>query len=70
MLMKKIILSIFLLSSTTSFADLTLSENLKQSINKIERPLNCEVREDIARYQLPSTPRNMSLPEFGQGIIG
>lgn len=34
------------------------------------RDPNCKVNEDIERNAIPKTPNNMSLPSFGQGIIG
>lgn len=52
------------------WAEVSMTEQLQQAMPKMERVENCEVREDIARNALPSTPHNMSLPEFGQGIIG
>ena len=35
-----------------------------------KRDSNCKVNENIARNTVPKTPNNMSLPSFGQGIIG
>lgn len=52
------------------WADLTISEQAQQSIANIERPANCEVKAEMTRNALPSTPQQMSLPEFGQGLIG
>lgn len=34
------------------------------------RDSNCQVNVNIERNPLPPTPNNMSLPSFGQGIIG
>ncbi len=34
------------------------------------RPKDCAVNPDIERNARPSTPHNMPLPQFGQGIIG
>ena len=45
----------------------TLSE--KQVIDTKRDP-NCKVNESITRNPTPPTPNNMSLPSFGQGIIG
>lgn len=70
MSIKPIIVSLVLCSSSVSFADLSISEVTNQEIEKIGRPEQCQVREDIARNVLPPTPNNMSLPEYGQGIIG
>lgn len=64
------LVSIVGLSSTLSYSALSISEELHQPIGKIERPENCMVREDITRNPLPPTPNNMSLPDFGQGVIG
>lgn len=30
----------------------------------------CQVNTQIERHPIPETPHNMSLPEFGQGVIG
>lgn len=70
MSIKPIIASLVLCSSSVTFADLSISEVTNQEIVKIGRPEQCQVREDIARNVLPPTPNNMSLPEYGQGIIG
>lgn len=34
------------------------------------RDPSCKVNENIERHKIPETPGNMSLPEFGQGVIG
>ncbi|AMW80392.1 hypothetical protein AMD27_09945 [Acinetobacter sp. TGL-Y2] len=34
------------------------------------RDPNCKVNESIERNPIPKTPQNMSLPLFGQGVIG
>lgn len=34
------------------------------------RDPNCKVNESIERHAIPKTPHNMSLPSFGQGVIG
>lgn len=34
------------------------------------RDPNCKVNENIERHKIPETPNNMSLPDFGQGVIG
>lgn len=34
------------------------------------RDPNCKVNESIERNPIPKTPQNMSLPRFGQGVIG
>lgn len=71
--MKKLNYTLFIsmmLISSTAFADLSVSEILQQPLAKIERAEHCAVNPDIARHALPQTPHKMSLPEFGQGIIG
>ena len=70
MYFKPILMITTLMLSSISYADLSISENLQQAIAKIERPANCEVSETISRNALPPTPNNMTLPEFGKGIIG
>ena len=35
-----------------------------------ERSTDCKINESIGRHSLPPTPNNMSLPSFGQGVIG
>lgn len=45
----------------------TFSE--KQVIDTKRDP-NCKVNESIARNSIPQTPNSMSLPSFGQGVIG
>ena len=35
-----------------------------------QRDPKCKVNESISRNAIPQTPNNMSLPSFGQGIIG
>lgn len=55
--------SLLLLTATTSFADLYLSEKIHPQVNSL-------VNIEIARLPIPPTPNNMNLPEFGQGIIG
>ncbi|MCO8079798.1 DUF4951 domain-containing protein [Acinetobacter lwoffii] len=55
--------SLLLLTTTTSFADLYLSEKIRPKIKSL---LNTE----IERLPIPATLNNMILPEFGKGIIG
>lgn len=38
--------------------------------SEIKRDPSCKVNETIQRNTIPKTPNNMSLPSFGQGIIG
>ena len=35
-----------------------------------KRNPQCRVNENIQRNAIPQTPQNMSLPSFGQGVIG
>lgn len=35
-----------------------------------KRDPNCKVNEGVERKAIPQTPHNMSLPRFGQGVIG
>ncbi len=39
-------------------------------IAEATRNPNCKVNENISRKHIPKTPNNMSLPAFGQGVIG
>lgn len=64
MMLKPLLISTLLISaSTLSFAELTLSEKVRPQIKSLVNP-------DIQRLALPPTPNNMSLPAYGQGIIG
>ena len=61
---KTALLSALLLSiSTVSFAELQLSEKIRPTAKSLVNP-------NIDRLAIPPTPNNMSLPAFGQGIIG
>ncbi|OTG89915.1 DUF4951 domain-containing protein [Acinetobacter sp. ANC 3813] len=61
---KTALLSALLLSiSTVSFAELQLSEKIRPTVKSLVNP-------NIDRLAIPPTPNNMSLPAFGQGIIG
>lgn len=63
-MLKPVLLSSLILTvSTTSFADLHLSEKIRPQVNSL-------VNTEIERLPIPPTPNNMNLPEFGQGIIG
>lgn len=39
-------------------------------ISAVKRDPSCKVDESISRNSIPQTPNNMSLPSFGQGVIG
>jgi len=41
-----------------------------QVSEKIRPQVKSLVNLDIDRLAIPPTPHNMSLPEFGQGVIG
>lgn len=61
---KTALLSALLLSiSTVSFAELQLSEKIRPTAKSLVNP-------NIDRLAIPPTPNNMSLPAFGQGVIG
>lgn len=61
---KPLLLSALLLSaSSLTFAELKISEKIRPQIKS-------QVNPDIQRLPLPPTPGNISLPAYGQGIIG
>lgn len=61
---KSVLLSAVLLSvSVASFAEVQISEKVRPTIKSLVNP-------NIDRLAIPPTPNNMSLPAFGQGIIG
>jgi hypothetical protein len=61
---KSVLLSAVLLSvSVASFADIQISEKVRPTVKSLVNP-------NIDRLAIPPTPNNMSLPAFGQGIIG
>lgn len=63
-MLKAVLLSAALLSvSVASFADIQISEKVRPTIKSLVNP-------NIDRLAIPPTPNNMSLPAFGQGIIG
>ena len=63
-MLKSALLSAALLSvSVASFADIQISEKVRPTIKSLVNP-------NIDRLAIPPTPNNMSLPAFGQGIIG
>lgn len=63
--MLKLLLSTALILSLSPFthAELTLSEKVRPMPKSL-------VNLNIERLALPPTPNNMTLPEFGKGIIG
>ena len=63
-MLKPLLLStLFLSISISSFADVQVSEKIRPQVKSLMNP-------DIDRLAIPPTPHNMSLPEFGQGVIG
>ena len=63
-MLKSALLSAVLLSvSVASFAEIQISEKVRPTIKSLVNP-------NIDRLAIPPTPNNMSLPAFGQGIIG
>lgn len=44
------------------------STSQTQQQNTVQK--QCKVDENIQRHAIPATPNNMSLPAFGQGVIG
>lgn len=63
-MLKNAIVSTFLICmSSTVFAELTISKNVRPQIQSLVNP-------NIPRLEIPPTPNNMSLPSFGQGVIG
>lgn len=49
--------------SSSSFAELQLSEKIRPTVKSLVNP-------NIQRLAIPPTPNHMSLPTFGQGMIG
>lgn len=58
-----LISSLLITTSMSSFAELSISEKVRPQIKSLVNP-------DIQRLDIPPTPNNMSLPSFGQGVIG
>lgn len=63
MLLRLVISSLMILVMTNSQAEINLSEKIRPAKPSL-------VNEDIPRLALPPTPHNITLPAFGQGIIG
>lgn len=63
-MLKPLLLStLFLSIPISSLADVQVSEKIRPQVKSLVNP-------DINRLAIPPTPHNMSLPEFGQGVIG
>ena len=60
---KPLIMSVAMLCSVSSYAEITLSETIRPSTKSL-------VNANIQRMAIPPTPNNMILPQFGKGIIG
>lgn len=60
--MKKILVPVVILA--ISIAGCSTVKTVEQ------RDPHCKVNANIERNALPQTPNNMSLPNFGQGVIG
>jgi hypothetical protein len=58
-----LIATLLITVSSTSFAELVISEKIQPQVKSLVNP-------DIQRLEIPPTPNNMSLPSFGKGIIG
>ena len=58
-----IISSLLICISSATFAELSVSEKVRPQITSLVNP-------NIQRLDIPPTPNNMSLPSFGQGVIG
>lgn len=64
---KSLLVSIFAVSiSACVSVDKTNSDVKSQT----QRSVDCHVNDSIQRNPIPKTPHNMSLPAFGQGVIG
>ena len=55
--------SLLLVTSSLTFAELTISQTTQPKAKSLVNP-------NIQRLAIPPTPNNMSLPAFGQGVIG
>ncbi len=55
--------SLLLTISVSTFAELQISEQIRPQLKSLVNPA-------IDRLEIPATPHNMSLPEFGKALIG
>lgn len=63
-MLKTTLISAILISiSSAAFAELTVSQKIRPQTQSLVNP-------NIQRLEIPPTPNNMSLPSFGQGVIG
>jgi hypothetical protein len=63
MLLRFTLSSLLLVTSSLTFAELTISQTTQPKAKSLVNP-------NIQRLAIPPTPNNMSLPAFGQGVIG
>ena len=65
--MKKVVL----LSAVAVFVSACVSaEKMQTKATNSTRTEKCQVNASMSRNAIPQTPHNMTLPEFGQGVIG
>ena len=57
-----LIITLLLSTASASFAEIILSEKIRPTVKSLVNP-------NIQHLEIPPTPNNMKLPEFGQGII-
>ena len=68
--MKKLNIATVLLTSTFMVACASHTPASNKESGEFKRDPSCKVNETIARNAVPPTANNMSLPSFGQGVIG
>lgn len=66
----KIITSFGLIIGLLTACTTSINQATESSAKGFKRDLQCNVNHNIERHPIPSTPNNMSLPSFGQGVIG
>ena len=63
-MLKSVLLTTLLLTvSAASFAEIQISEKIRPQTKSLVNP-------EIDRLAIPPTPYDMSLPEFGKGVVG
>lgn len=68
--MRKLNIATVLLTSTFMVACTSHTPALNKESGEFKRDPSCKVNETIERNAVPVTPNDMSLPSFGQGVIG
>lgn len=68
--MKKWNILAILIASSVMVACASNSPAQNKASSEFKRDPLCKVNESIERNAVPATPNNMSLPSFGQGVIG